>query len=186
MTEWHPLKILISVFCFSLFVSFSQEAVVSCWVQFSDGAVAPLELFDRSIYSLTVSTQDDRVATVRRTPLSTFVVAQGESKGQAVLVRAELRICEECQKSKRKSKLAVGTGALRINFQSSSRAVLGGGGVVTDGKKGYISGASEVTSWNPITVMDKLLLSSAASDSTLAATTTLMKPSTKYVQPHVV
>uniref|UniRef100_A0A3Q1J5U4 Uncharacterized protein n=1 Tax=Anabas testudineus TaxID=64144 RepID=A0A3Q1J5U4_ANATE len=105
-----------------------QEAVVSCWVQFSDGAVAPLELFDRSIYSLTASTQDERVATVRRTPLSTFVVAQGEGKGQAVPVRVELRICEECQKSKRKSKLAVGTGLLRINFQSSGRAVAGGGG----------------------------------------------------------
>uniref|UniRef100_A0A668A5G2 Si:dkey-1d7.3 n=1 Tax=Myripristis murdjan TaxID=586833 RepID=A0A668A5G2_9TELE len=87
-----------------------QEAVVSCWVQFSDGAVTPLELFDRSIYSLTVSTPDEGVATVRRTPQSTFVVAQGEGEGQGVLVRVELRICEECQKSKRKSKLAVGMG----------------------------------------------------------------------------
>uniref|UniRef100_A0A672HQK9 Uncharacterized protein n=1 Tax=Salarias fasciatus TaxID=181472 RepID=A0A672HQK9_SALFA len=85
-----------------------QEAVISCWVQFSDGAVVPLELFDRSIYSLTVSTPDEGVATVRRTPQSTFVVAQGESDGQGALVRVELRICEECQKSKRKSKLAVG------------------------------------------------------------------------------
>uniref|UniRef100_A0A665X870 Uncharacterized protein n=1 Tax=Echeneis naucrates TaxID=173247 RepID=A0A665X870_ECHNA len=86
-----------------------QEAVVSCWVQFSDGAVVPLELFDHSIYSLTVSTPDEAVATVRRTPLSTFVVARGEGEGQGALVKVELRICEECQKSKRKSKLAVGT-----------------------------------------------------------------------------
>uniref|UniRef100_A0A3Q2QI74 Si:dkey-1d7.3 n=1 Tax=Fundulus heteroclitus TaxID=8078 RepID=A0A3Q2QI74_FUNHE len=74
------------------------EAVVSCWVQFSDGAVAPLELFDRGVYSLTVSTNDERVATVRRTPLSTFVVAQGEGEGRGRQVRVELRICEECQK----------------------------------------------------------------------------------------
>uniref|UniRef100_A0A3B3VCX6 Transmembrane protein 132D-like n=1 Tax=Poecilia latipinna TaxID=48699 RepID=A0A3B3VCX6_9TELE len=102
-----------------------QEAVVSCWVQFSDGAVAPLELFDRGVYSLTVSTNDERVATVRRTPLSTFVVAQGEGEGRGRQVKVELRICEECQKSKRKSKLAVGAGILKTNFQSG-RVVAGG------------------------------------------------------------
>uniref|UniRef100_A0A3Q2YZY2 Si:dkey-1d7.3 n=1 Tax=Hippocampus comes TaxID=109280 RepID=A0A3Q2YZY2_HIPCM len=88
-----------------------QEAAVSCWVVFSDGAVVPLAVFDHNIYSLTVSTPDEAVATVRRTPQSTFVVAQSESHGQGALVRVELRICEECQKSKRKSKLAVGTGS---------------------------------------------------------------------------
>uniref|UniRef100_A0A672ZMY4 Si:dkey-1d7.3 n=1 Tax=Sphaeramia orbicularis TaxID=375764 RepID=A0A672ZMY4_9TELE len=107
--------------------SLPQEAVVTCWVQFSDGAVAPLELFDRSIYSLTVSTPDERVATVRRTPQFTFVVAQGEGEGQGALVRVELRICEECQKSKRKSKLVVGIGLLRMNFQSNSLPVTEGG-----------------------------------------------------------
>ncbi|KAI9524796.1 hypothetical protein NQZ68_014331 [Dissostichus eleginoides] len=105
-----------------------QEAVVSCWVQFSDGAVTPLELFDRSIYSLTVSTPDEKVATVRRTQQSTFIVTQGEGKSQGALVRVELRICEECQKSKRKGKLAVGTGLLRINLQSSRRVSGGEGG----------------------------------------------------------
>ncbi|XP_040014268.1 transmembrane protein 132C isoform X2 [Xiphias gladius] len=181
-----------------------QEAVVSCWVQFSDGAVAPLELFDRSVYSLTVSTPDEGLATVRRTPLSTFVVAQGESEGQGALVRVELRICEECQKSKRKSKLAVGTGLLRINFQSSSRATAGGGGgggggsgVGTDGNKDYAGGASEVigelkttvTSQRAVTDMDKWLLRSKVPDqqeSTPTETTTSTTFSTRYAQPHVV
>uniref|UniRef100_A0A8C8DKG6 Si:dkey-1d7.3 n=1 Tax=Oryzias sinensis TaxID=183150 RepID=A0A8C8DKG6_9TELE len=93
----------------------------SCWVQFSDGAVTPLELFDRSVYSLTVSTSDERVATVRRTPQSTFVVAQSESEGRGKLVKVELRICEECQKSKRKSKLAVGAGLLKTSFQTEGK-----------------------------------------------------------------
>lgn len=99
-----------------------QEALVSCWLQFSDGAVTPLALFDRGSYSLTVATPDEAVATVRRTPQSTFVVAQGEGGGggAGTPVRVELRICEECQKSKRKSKLAVGVGQLRIHLQSSS------------------------------------------------------------------
>lgn len=125
--------------------------MVSCWVQFSDGAVAPLEIFDRGVYSLTVSTNDERVATVRRTPLSTFVVAQGEGEGRGRQVRVELRICEECQKSKRKGKLAVGAGILKTNFQST---------------RGYAGGASKnvevvgevktaVTSQKIATVMNK-------------------------------
>lgn len=89
--------------------------------------MTPLDLFDRGTYSLTVSTPDESVATVRRTPRSTFVVAQGEGEGQGALVRVELRICEECQKSKRKSKLAVGTGFLQVNLQSSSSSVEAGG-----------------------------------------------------------
>uniref|UniRef100_A0AAQ4QR26 Uncharacterized protein n=1 Tax=Gasterosteus aculeatus aculeatus TaxID=481459 RepID=A0AAQ4QR26_GASAC len=124
-----------------------QEAVVSCWVQFSDGTVVPLELFDRTTYSLTVSTPDEGVATVRRTPLSTFLVAQGEGRGQGALVRVEMRICEECQKSKRKSKLAVGTGLVRVNFRSSGRVVAGergGNKVGADGGKDFDGGASEL------------------------------------------
>ncbi|XP_034751887.1 transmembrane protein 132D [Etheostoma cragini] len=158
-----------------------QEAVVSCWVQFSDGAVVPLELFDRSIYSLTITTPDEGVATIRRTPQSTFVVAQGESKGQGALVRVELRICEECQKSKRKSKLAVGTGILRINLQSSSRdvAVEGGGEVGTDVNGGALELVGElkttVTSQRAVTDGDKWPFRSTIPDQweyTAADTTT--------------
>uniref|UniRef100_A0A8C5GGH5 Si:dkey-1d7.3 n=1 Tax=Gouania willdenowi TaxID=441366 RepID=A0A8C5GGH5_GOUWI len=117
-----------------------QEALVSCWVQFSDGAIVPLDLFDSSVYSLTVSTPDESVATVRRTPKFTFVVAQGESGGQGALVRVELRICEECQKSKRKSKLAVGTGLLKINLLNSSA---GTGQRDTVEENQFVSRASE-------------------------------------------
>ncbi|CAB1318589.1 unnamed protein product, partial [Coregonus sp. 'balchen'] len=115
-----------------------QEALVSCWVQFSDGSVTPLDLFDRSVYSLTVTSGDKSVATVRRTPQSAFVVAEGE--GQGALVKAELRICEECQKSKRKSKLVVGNGLLRVTFQKGSRTDGGGTG---GGAAGYGSDGSE-------------------------------------------
>ncbi|XP_042365857.1 LOW QUALITY PROTEIN: transmembrane protein 132D [Plectropomus leopardus] len=171
-----------------------QEAVVSCWVQFSDGAVFPLELFDRSIYSLTVSTPDEGVATVRRTPQSTFLVAQGEGGGQGAVVRVELRICEECQKSKRKSKLAVGTGLLRMNFQSNSRVVAGGGSA---NENKDFDGASElvgvlkttVTSQQSVTDMDKWLLRSTVVDqreSTVAETTTSTTFSTKSMQPQII
>ncbi|XP_071011432.1 transmembrane protein 132D-like [Oncorhynchus clarkii lewisi] len=115
-----------------------QEAMVSCWIQFSDGSVTPLDLFDRSVYSLTVTSGDKSVATVRRTPQSAFVVAEGE--GQGALVKAELRICEECQKSKRKSKLVVGNGLLKVTFQKGSRM---DGGVTGGGATGYGSEGSE-------------------------------------------
>ncbi|XP_026153655.1 transmembrane protein 132D [Mastacembelus armatus] len=174
-----------------------QEALVSCWVQFSDGTVTPLELFDHSAYSLTVSTPDESVATVRRTPLSTFVVAQGEGEGKGLLVKVELRICEECQKSKRKSKLAVGMGLFKINFQTSSRGVARGGsadgrnGTGSDGIKDYGGGASEVegelkmmvTSQAAITDMDNWLSRSTVPGlqaSPVAETTT-----STNVQPHV-
>ncbi|XP_028274023.1 transmembrane protein 132E [Parambassis ranga] len=172
-----------------------QEAVVICWVQFSDGAVVPLELFDRNIYSLTVSTPDEGVATVRRTPQSTFVVAQGKGEGQGALVRVELRICEECQKSKRKSKLAVGAGLFKINFQGSSRGIAGDGD--TEGGNDSDSGASEVigelkttvTSQSSVTDMGKWVFRGTVNDqqeSTRAESTTSMPASTRYLQPHVV
>ncbi|XP_068191181.1 transmembrane protein 132D-like [Antennarius striatus] len=160
-----------------------QEAVVSCWVQFSDGAVSPLELFDRSVYSLTVTTPDESVATVRRTPQSTFVVAQGEGEGegQGALVRVELRICEECQKSKRKSKLAVGSGLLRINFQSSSNVDNNASELMGDLK-------ATLTSQRAVTDIDKWLLRNtlpAQRDPILESTTSTVFP-TRYKQPHIV
>uniref|UniRef100_A0A671S082 Si:dkey-1d7.3 n=1 Tax=Sinocyclocheilus anshuiensis TaxID=1608454 RepID=A0A671S082_9TELE len=92
-----------------------QEAVVGCWLKFSDGSQTPLDLYDPSGYSLTISSLDPRVASVRKIPGSIFVVV-AESEGQGLLLRAELAICEACQKSKRKSKLAVGGGMVKVKF----------------------------------------------------------------------
>ncbi|XP_029299933.1 transmembrane protein 132C [Cottoperca gobio] len=179
-----------------------QEAVVSCWVKFSDGAVAPLGLFDRSIYSLTVSTPDEGVASLRRTPQATFLVAQGEGESQEAVVKVELRICEECQKSKRKSKLAVGTGLLRINIQSRGRAVAGRGGgggggddkVGTDRNKDFDGDALELvgelkTTRRAIPDVDNWLFRSTVPDqrkSTPAETTTSSTFSMRSMQPRVV
>lgn len=167
--------------------------MVSCWVQFSDGAVTPLDLFDRGTYSLTVSTPDESVATVRRTPRSTFVVAQGEGEGQGALVRAELRICEECQKSKRKSKLAVGIGFLQVNFQggsgsSSSAALDGGGGDDTDRNKNVGNTASELKIPSRSSSGNKWMFRgtvAAQPDLTVAQTSTSSMSTTTYAEPEV-
>ncbi|XP_061554393.1 transmembrane protein 132D [Phycodurus eques] len=157
-----------------------QEATVICWVQFSDGAIVPLAIFDGSIYSLTVSTPDEAVATVRRTPQSTFVVAQSEGQGQGALVRVELRICEECQKSKRKSKLVVGTGFLRMNFKVAGRGFGGNNGLGREKNRDNNGSASEVagevkttvTSQRFVTDADKALLRTVPDTSTLTTLVT--------------
>uniref|UniRef100_A0AAY5E7B5 Transmembrane protein 132D n=1 Tax=Electrophorus electricus TaxID=8005 RepID=A0AAY5E7B5_ELEEL len=95
-----------------------QMAVVACWVLFRDGSQAPLDLFDPSGYMLTLNSLDKRVASVRMVP-GPAVVAEAE--GQALLLRAELAICDTCQKSKRKSALATGTGNVRVKFLSAEQ-----------------------------------------------------------------
>ncbi|GLD72538.1 transmembrane protein 132D-like protein [Lates japonicus] len=94
-----------------------QEALVSAWVQFSDGSQTPLDIYDPTYYRLMVTSLDQGVVSVQGTPPS--VVAEGE--GEGVLVRVEMSICEACQKSKRKSTVAVGNGSLKIKFQVNSR-----------------------------------------------------------------
>lgn len=66
---------------------------------------------------MTVTSLDQGVVSVAGTP--PVVVAEGE--GQGVLVRVEMSICEACQKSKRKSTVAVGNGNLKVKFHVNSR-----------------------------------------------------------------
>ncbi|KAG7491007.1 hypothetical protein JOB18_047184 [Solea senegalensis] len=93
-----------------------QEALVSAWVQFSDGSQTPLDTYDPASYRVTVTSLDQGVVSVQGPP--PVVVAEGE--GEGVLVRLEMSICEVCQKSKRKSTVAVGNGTLKIKFQVNS------------------------------------------------------------------
>lgn len=91
--------------------------MVSAWLQFSDGNQTPLDIYDPASYRVMVTSLDQGVVSVQGTPPA--VVAEGE--GQGVLVRAEMSICEACQKSKRKSTVAVGNGSLKVKFQVNSR-----------------------------------------------------------------
>ncbi|XP_068594577.1 transmembrane protein 132D [Brachionichthys hirsutus] len=96
-----------------------QKALVSSWVRFSDGNQTPLDIYDAADYRLTVTSLDRGVASVQGAPLS--VVAEGE--GEGVLVRVDMSICEACQKSKRKSSVAVGSGSLKVKFQAKGSAI---------------------------------------------------------------
>ncbi|XP_051060963.1 transmembrane protein 132C [Phodopus roborovskii] len=93
-----------------------QEAIVSTWLQFSDGSVTPLDIYDTKDFSLSSTSLDEAVLSIPQ-PLSPWwptVVAEGE--GQGPLLRVDMSIAEACQKSKRKSVLAVGIGHVGVKF----------------------------------------------------------------------
>nr|XP_010946687.1 transmembrane protein 132D [Camelus bactrianus] len=80
-----------------------QEAAISCWVQFSDGSVTPLDVYDVKDFSLTATSLDEKVVSVHQDPRFRWPVIIAESEGQGALVKVEMVICESCQKSKRKT-----------------------------------------------------------------------------------
>uniref|UniRef100_A0A8C9VJQ8 Transmembrane protein 132D-like n=1 Tax=Scleropages formosus TaxID=113540 RepID=A0A8C9VJQ8_SCLFO len=89
-----------------------QEAAICFWIRCSDGSLTPLDAYDSSSYVLAVTSLDEDVVSVRKDPL----VVMAKAEGQGMLLRAELLIAEGCQKSKRKSLLAVGSGSLAVKF----------------------------------------------------------------------
>ncbi|KAM6155363.1 transmembrane protein 132C [Rhynchocyon petersi] len=96
-----------------------QEALVSTWLQFNDGSVTPLDIYDTKDFSLTATSLDETVVSISqgRSPRWAVVVAEGE--GQGPLVRVDMTIAESCQKFKRKSVLAVGVGNIKVKFGPS-------------------------------------------------------------------
>ncbi|KAM5199405.1 transmembrane protein 132D [Hipposideros larvatus] len=93
-----------------------QEAAISCWVQFSDGSVTPLDIYDGKDFSLTATSLDEKVVSIQQDPKFQWPLITAESEGQGALVKVEMVISESCQKSKRKSVLAVGTANIKVKF----------------------------------------------------------------------
>ncbi|NXG44068.1 T132E protein, partial [Psilopogon haemacephalus] len=95
---------------------FKQEALLSLWISYSDGTTAPLSLYDPKDYNLVVSSLDEKVVSVTQDRAFPLVVAESEGAGE--LLRAELIICESCQKTKRKSVLFTALASVRVHFGS--------------------------------------------------------------------
>ncbi|NXD40245.1 T132D protein, partial [Copsychus sechellarum] len=96
-----------------------QEAAISCWIQFSDGSVMPLDIYDSKDFSLSATSLDEKVVSIHHDPRFKWPVIAAETEGQGALVRVEMVISESCQKSKRKSILAVGSGSIKVKFGQS-------------------------------------------------------------------
>ncbi|NXB91146.1 T132D protein, partial [Vidua chalybeata] len=96
-----------------------QEAAISCWIQFSDGSVMPLDIYDSKDFSLSATSLDEKVVSIHHDPRFKWPVIAAETEGQGTLVKVEMVISESCQKSKRKSILAVGSGSIKVKFGQS-------------------------------------------------------------------
>ncbi|XP_076209051.1 transmembrane protein 132D isoform X2 [Aptenodytes patagonicus] len=96
-----------------------QEAAISCWIQFSDGSVMPLDIYDSKDFSLSATSLDEKVVSIHYDPKFKWPVIAAETEGQGTLVKVEMVISESCQKSKRKSILAVGSGSIKVKFGQS-------------------------------------------------------------------
>ncbi|XP_029366331.1 transmembrane protein 132C [Echeneis naucrates] len=106
-----------------------QEAVISAWIQYSDGSVTPLDIYDSKDFLLSAVSLDESVISITNQEQHwPNVVAEGE--GQGPMVRVEMVISETCQKSKRKSVLASGVGNVFVKFgaKSEERGEAGRGG----------------------------------------------------------
>uniref|UniRef100_A0A452QUG5 Transmembrane protein 132D n=1 Tax=Ursus americanus TaxID=9643 RepID=A0A452QUG5_URSAM len=93
-----------------------QEAAISCWVQFSDGSITPLDIYDGKDFSLMTTSLDEKVVSIHQDPKFKWPIIAAEAEGQGALVKVEMVISELCQKSKRKSVLAVGTANIKVKF----------------------------------------------------------------------
>ncbi|XP_030074256.1 transmembrane protein 132D [Microcaecilia unicolor] len=93
-----------------------QEAAISCWIQFSDGSVTPLDIYNAKDFSLSATSLDEKIVSIQHNPKFKWPAIAAETEGQGELVRVEMMISELCQKSKRKSILAVGSGSIKVKF----------------------------------------------------------------------
>ncbi|KAJ7309733.1 hypothetical protein JRQ81_007796 [Phrynocephalus forsythii] len=96
--------------------SLKQEARVSAWVLFSDGTVTPLDIYDTTDFSLLITSLDEMVVSTHQNQEDNWPVVVAEGEGQGPLIKIEMVISESCQKSKRKSSLAIGKGSLKVKF----------------------------------------------------------------------
>uniref|UniRef100_A0A3Q2CDR7 Transmembrane protein 132C n=1 Tax=Cyprinodon variegatus TaxID=28743 RepID=A0A3Q2CDR7_CYPVA len=93
-----------------------QEALISAWLQFSDGSQAPLDLYDPDFFVLTATSLDKEVVTVQQDPSWKWPVIVTEAEGQGLLIRVEMTVSEVCQKFKRRSILAAGNYNVMVKF----------------------------------------------------------------------
>ncbi|KAM4575922.1 transmembrane protein 132D [Odontesthes bonariensis] len=92
-----------------------QEAMFSAWIQYSDGSLTPLDIYDPKDFLLSAVSMDESVISITNQEQHwPIIVAEGD--GQGSLVRVEMVISETCQKSKRKSVLAAGVGNVVVKF----------------------------------------------------------------------
>nr|XP_055023069.1 transmembrane protein 132C isoform X1 [Misgurnus anguillicaudatus] len=105
-----------------------QEALISAWLQFSDGSMAPLDLYNPERFLLTATSLDEEVVSVRQDAGGRWPIISARAEGQGLLVHVEMTVTEVCQKFKRRSVLAAGNCNIRVKFGRSESALRPGAG----------------------------------------------------------
>lgn len=93
-----------------------QESLVSAWLQFSDGSMTPLDLYNPAHLVLTAISLDDQVVSVKKSTNWRWPVVVAKGEGQGMLVRLEMYGPESCQKTKRRTVLATGNANVHVKF----------------------------------------------------------------------
>lgn len=75
---------------------------------------------------------DENVVSTNQDQLHPWPIVTAEHEGQGSLVRVEMLISETCQKSKRKSVLAMGVGSVRVKFGQEEKSLVQGEGGYSD------------------------------------------------------
>ncbi|KAM4763529.1 transmembrane protein 132B isoform 1-T1 [Cyanocitta cristata] len=119
-----------------------QEAVVSAWILFSDGSVTPLDIYDSKDFSISITSLDEMVVSSHQNLQSLWPVVVAEGDGQGPLIKIEMVISEPCQKTKRKSVLAVGKGNVKVKFGQKDSDQKGSTNDIDDMEKDFKSHAS--------------------------------------------
>ncbi|NXW96046.1 T132B protein, partial [Larus smithsonianus] len=119
-----------------------QEAIVSAWILFSDGSVTPLDIYDSKDFSITITSLDEMVVSVHQNLQSKWPGVVAEGDGQGPLIKIEMVISELCQKTKRKSILAVGKGNVKVKFGQKDSDQKGSTNDIDDMDRDFKSHAS--------------------------------------------
>uniref|UniRef100_A0A8B9GW82 Si:dkey-112m2.1 n=1 Tax=Astyanax mexicanus TaxID=7994 RepID=A0A8B9GW82_ASTMX len=118
----------------------------TAWLQFSDGSMTPLDLYDPAHLVLTATSLDERVVSVQRDSWWKWPVVVVRGEGQGLLVRVEMYGPESCQtKTKRRTVLAAGNANIRVKFGRSETE-----GSISDMETGIVNrGATTIKTAAP-------------------------------------
>ncbi|KAL6035146.1 hypothetical protein STEG23_016852 [Scotinomys teguina] len=78
--------------------------------------VTSLDIYDNKDFSLSATSLDEAVVSIPHAISSWWPTVVAEGEGQGPLLLVDMSIAEACQKSKRKSVLAVGIGHVGVKF----------------------------------------------------------------------
>ncbi|XP_072228523.1 transmembrane protein 132D-like [Leuresthes tenuis] len=96
--------------------SLKQEALISAWLQFSDGSMTPLDNYNPAHFTLGATSLDEQVVGVQHSTSWKWPIVVAKGEGQGLLVRVEMSPSEVCQKGKRRTTLATGMVNIQVRF----------------------------------------------------------------------